>query len=151
MRRLEPEDPKFGPLVSACLLGRSCRYDGKHKRDDAVLAAVGASAEGFCPEEAAGLGTPRPRAHLEGGDGEAVWLGRARVVDENGRDVTEAFKRGAVLALARALSKGRRHAVLKDGSPSCGGSLVDIEGTKQTGVGITAALFLRAGISVEPR
>lgn len=141
--------PKPGSLVSACLLGKACRYNGKHKRDDAVLAAVGACAKGFCPEEAAGLGTPRPRAHLVGGDGEAVWQDEARVVDENGRDVTETYKRGAVLALAHALGQGRRHAVLKDGSPSCGGTKVDIDGTKQAGLGVTAALFLRAGISVE--
>ena len=73
-------------VVSACLLGRACRYDGASKPATAVqdLAERWSSAGGavipVCPEELGGLGTPRPGAHLTGGDGHAVLEGRARVV-----------------------------------------------------------------------
>ncbi|MCI0547906.1 MAG: DUF523 domain-containing protein, partial [Candidatus Rokubacteria bacterium] len=77
-------------LVSACLLGRSCRYDGSHNKDGALereLAARGCAPVPFCPEEAGGLGTPRPPAWIERGGAEAVLAGETRVVTDAGRDV----------------------------------------------------------------
>jgi uncharacterized protein YbbK (DUF523 family) len=138
-------------LVSACLLGQACRYDGGSKLHPALVAELGERALASCPEEAGGLGTPRPRAALVGGDGLALWRGEARVVDENGRDCTRAFQRGAVLALAHCLARGARSAILKERSPSCGTHEVWIEGSPRPGMGVTAALFQRAGLSAEAR
>ena len=92
-------------LVSACLLGRACRYNGGDERMPDLIAALradGVEAVPFCPEEAAGLGTPRPSAKLHGGDGHAVADGEARVIDEHGKDVTAEFLSGAREAVATA-------------------------------------------------
>lgn len=131
--------------VSACLAGICCRYDGGSKPHSVVqeLIARGEQVVLICPEELGGLGTPRPRAALEGGDGEAVWQGQARVVDEHGLDVTEAFCQGARAALAKAVAAGARQAVLKQHSPSCG-----CLSSRQGGDGVTAALFRRHGLAL---
>ncbi|MFP2899608.1 2-thiouracil desulfurase family protein [Corallococcus sp. 4LFB] len=66
-------------LVSACLLGEACRYDGRSQRSESVLAALeGKAVIPICPEAAAGLGIPRPPVDLAGGTGVDVWAGRAR-------------------------------------------------------------------------
>ena len=142
-----------GPvLLSACLAGRACRYDGSANADDRVGALI---AEGrtvlVCPEEEGGLGTPRPPAEIVGGDGHDVIAGRARVVTQQGRDVTEEYLRGARLALDRARAAGATTAVLKARSPSCGkGCVYDgtFSRTQQVGDGVTTALLEANGISV---
>ncbi len=135
-------------LVSGCLLGRACRYDGADRRDDALCARLGSRSIDICPEEAGGLGTPRVPAQFDGGDGEAVWQGSAQVIDEDGVDRTQAFCRGAARCLAKAIALGCDEAFLKEGSPSCGTSLVRVNSQKQAGLGVTAALFVRAGLRV---
>jgi uncharacterized protein YbbK (DUF523 family) len=142
-------DPKPPVLVSACLLGVSCRYDGR----SAALASLAGLVDGravlaVCPEELGGLGTPRPKACLSGGDGAAVLDGAARVVTESGEDVTAAFRRGAERALDLARAAGVEEAVLKERSPSCGASRIHREGELADGAGVTAALLARAGIRV---
>ena len=142
-----------GPvLLSACLAGRACRYDGSDNADDRVASLM---AEGrsilICPEEDGGLGTPRPPAEIVGGDGSDVVAGRARVVTEQGRDVTEEYLRGARLALERARAVGATSAVLKARSPSCGkGCIYDgsFTRTSRAGDGVTTALLEANGISV---
>lgn len=139
-------------LVSACLAGRACRYDGSADRDSAVGRLV---AEGrailVCPEEDGGLGTPRPPAEIVGGDGHDVLAGKARVVTRHGLDVTAEYIRGAELALAAAREAGAATAVLKSRSPSCGrGCVYDGTFTRTTtdGDGVTAALLQSNGIRV---
>lgn len=141
-------------LVSACLLGEKVRYNG--------AAAAAASrileewrAEGrvvpFCPEVAGGLGVPRPAAEILGPGGASVLDGAGRVVTREGTEVTEAFLRGAELALQTARANGVRLAVLKDGSPSCGSGFVydgSFRGRRTAGYGVTAALLERGGIRV---
>jgi uncharacterized protein YbbK (DUF523 family) len=105
----------------------------------------------FCPEVAGGLGVPRPAAELEGGSGEAVLDGTARVATKDGVEVTAPFLAGASAALATAVASGVRLAILKDGSPSCGsGSVYDgsFSGARRPGRGVTAALLERNGIRV---
>jgi uncharacterized protein YbbK (DUF523 family) len=137
-------------LVSACLLGRACRFDGKDKRAAALveaLARAGVEAVPFCPEEEGGLGTPRPPAVIEGGDGEAVLEGAARVVTSEGRDVTEAFLAGARLALETARRHGCEVAYLKERSPSCGcAQFYGPEGVRR-GSGVAAATLRRGGVA----
>ena len=79
---MDQEIPATGPiLVSACLAGRACRFDGSDNKDDGVGAVVASGrAVLVCPEEDGGLGTPRPPAEIVGGDGDDVLDGRARVV-----------------------------------------------------------------------
>lgn len=148
-----PQIPPNGPvLVSACLAGRACRFDGSANPDDEVARLV---AEGravlVCPEVDGGLGTPRPPAEITGGDGADVLEGRARVVTRSGRDVTAAYVKGAQRALAAAREAGATAAVLKARSPSCGkGSVYDgsFSRTLQEGDGVTAALLRKNGIAV---
>ena len=137
-------------LVSACLAGRACRFDGRDKKTPDLLQALqreGVEIVPFCPEEAGGLGTPRPAARLEGGNGHDVLDRRARVVTEQGVDVTEAFLQGARQAVERAEAEGCRVAYLKERSPSCGCALVHTEEGLVPGCGVTAAMLRRAGIA----
>lgn len=139
-------------LVSACLAGRACRFDGSSNPADGVARLV---AEGrailVCPEEDGGLGTPRPPAEIVGGDGHDVLDGAARVVTRHGVDVTEAYVRGAELALETARAAGATTAILKSRSPSCGRGCVydgSFTRTPRDGDGVTAALLQRNGIQV---
>lgn len=141
-------------LVSSCLLGERVRYHGGDARStDPRLARW--LEEGrvvpVCPEVAAGLGVPRPPAEILGGDGLAVLDGAARVVTEEGEDLTAAFRRGAGEALDRAHAAGVRLAVFTDRSPSCGSIEVHdgtFSGSTRPGAGVTAALLERHGIRV---
>ncbi|MFI0448425.1 DUF523 domain-containing protein [Actinomadura sp. 6N118] len=145
-------------LVSACLLGRPVRYDGAAKRvDDEFVERWRAEGRlvSFCPEVSGGLPVPRPPAEIVGGDGAgdgaAVLDGTAAVRTDRGDDVTEAFVRGARLALEAAQDADARIAILKEGSPSCGSLRVydgNFTGTSVPGHGVTTALLERAGIRV---
>ncbi len=136
-------------VVSACLLGRRCRFDGRDK----FTPELGAVLEGrqiipLCPEELAGLGTPRPACELRGGDGGAVIDGSATVVDINGDDRRAEFLKGAEAALAEALAGGATNAILKDHSPSCAVRQVYRDGALVDGQGVFTALLQRKGIAV---
>ncbi|EHK63581.1 DUF523 domain-containing protein [Achromobacter arsenitoxydans] len=142
-------------LVSSCLLGNPVRYDGRSvPRGDAVLDRWLAEGRvvGVCPEVAGGMPIPRPPAEIQpGSDAPAVLAGRARVVAVTGDDVTAQFVHGAREALAAAQARGIRVAVLKEGSPSCGSGYVydgNFSGSRQPGLGVTAALLRGAGLQV---
>ena len=79
-------------IVSACLSGSPCRYDGHARPDDEIIDAVAAGrAISACAEQLGGLPTPRPAAEIVGGDGSDVLEGRARVVSAHGEDFTFAI------------------------------------------------------------
>ncbi len=130
-------------IISACLLGEPCRYDGKSKPLDAVaLLRQTYELLPVCPECMGGLSTPRPPAEIQN-DG--------RVVNREGRDVTENYRRGAEIALEIAQREGCTLALLKEKSPSCGcGRVYDgsFEGILRNGDGICAALLKQNGIRV---
>lgn len=142
-----------GPvLISACLAGRACRFDGGTNPDDQVGRLV---AEGravlICPEEDGGLPTPRPPAEIVGGDGADVLKGTARVLTKAGLDVTEEYISGARLALESARAAGAESAILKARSPSCGNGCIydgSFSRTPKEGDGVTAALLKAEGIEV---
>jgi uncharacterized protein YbbK (DUF523 family) len=141
-------------LVSACLLGEKVRYNGASAAADSAILTQWVN-DGrivpFCPEVAGGLGVPRPAAEIAGGSGEAVLQGHASVATASGADVTDAFRRGAELALAAARAHDARLAILKDGSPSCGSASIHdgtFSGRKRAGPGVTTALLERHGIRV---
>ncbi|MBB4931070.1 uncharacterized protein YbbK (DUF523 family) [Lipingzhangella halophila] len=142
-------------LVSACLMGRRVRFDGRAKTmDDAIVDRW--RAEGrlvvYCPEVAGGLPVPRPPAEIEAAQGaDAVLHGNARLRTPQGADVTQFFLAGARAALATAQSNDVRVAVLKESSPSCGLHRVydgGFTGTTTEGPGVTARLLLDHGVSV---
>lgn len=99
-------------LVSACLLGVACRYDGKSKPNARILAYNhDFSLIPFCPETYGGLATPRPAAEIQP-DG--------RVVNCEGADVTAAYQSGAARAVALCRDFHIHYAILKSRSPACG-------------------------------
>ena len=124
-------------LVSACLLGIPCRYDGARKADPAIekLRQGGHTLIPVCPEILGGLPTPRPPA---------VRLPDGRVVTREGKDVTAEYRSGAEQALALARKQGCVLAVLKERSPSCGrGRIYDgtFSRTLIPGSGVAAQLL----------
>ena len=139
-------------LISACLLGVNCRYDGGNSRDkDAMKRHQHDELIPVCPEEAGGLPTPRPAVEIVGGDGNDVLDGNARVLTAEGVDKTEEFLKGAKYALKLAQSKGATSVILKSRSPSCGcGEIYDgsFSRTLVSGDGVTTALLKRHGIEV---
>ena len=98
-------------LVSACLLGINCRYDGKNAYNKQVAAMVRNKHIIFaCPEQLGGLTTPRPRNKIVGD----------RVINENDLDVTGCFNRGAKEFVKIAKKFKVKKLILKSRSPSCG-------------------------------
>lgn len=129
-------------LISACLLGTCCRYDGGGNRQE-WAEELGRRYElvPVCPEQLGGLATPRPPAERLGN----------RVVTNAGGDVTDAYEKGAAEALALARLLDCQAAVLKERSPSCGrGAIYDgtFSHTQVPGDGVTAQRLLEAGIPV---
>lgn len=129
-------------LVSACLLGMGCRYDGKEKMCEEMTALLGEHhLIPVCPEIYGGLPTPRGRAERKGD----------RVVTQEGQDVTAEFEKGARDLLKLAKLFHCELAILKEKSPSCGfGKIYDgtFSGTLTDGDGIFAELLAQNGIRV---
>jgi uncharacterized protein YbbK (DUF523 family) len=129
-------------IVSACLAGFPCRYDGKARPCGQVVELVRAGkAIPVCPEQLGGLPTPRTSCEIREG----------RVVDAEGYDRTEAFRRGARAVLRIAQTYGATEALLQSRSPSCGsGRIYDGSFTKTltAGDGVTARLLKENGIQV---
>lgn len=136
-------------LVSLCLLGCPCRYDGGSRPDAAVLARLRDEVViPVCPENLAGLPTPRPRIHISAGTGEDVLDGHARVVSEDGRDVTDGLLRAAEVLAALAEALPIKTAYLKERSPSCGVTQTAGPEGVRDGVGVAAAALRRAGVRI---
>ncbi len=140
-------------LISACLIGKRCRYDGEGFDGYPELARLvrEGRAVAVCPEQLGGLPTPRPPAELQGGDGSGVIEGTARILGLDGGDVTEAFLAGAHATLAIARGCAATAAILKARSPSCGGKQVydgSFAGKLMPGMGVTAALLEREGLDL---
>lgn len=129
-------------LVSACLLGVSCRYDGKSKPLDGIEKLT----EKYelipvCAEIMGGLPTPRDPAEIIG----------EKVVTKNGRDVTAEYINGASEVLRLGKFFGCKKALLKEKSPSCGRGIIHngkFDGGLKEGNGKTAAILLENGFEV---
>jgi len=130
-------------LVSACLLGVSCRYDGQSKFDAELADYLRTrGAVPVCPEQLGGLSTPRPPAQIKDGDGLDVLDGNALVITLDGRDETRAFLNGAIQTLHIANVLGINECILKAKSPSCG---------LTPRIGVTAALLIKNGLHISER
>ena len=135
-------------LVSACLCGKNCKWDGGNNKNQRLLdymESMKGKAEfhEVCPEQMGGLSTPRPASEIRVED--------RRVVNTEGVDVTEEFERGAELALQVAKEFGCTLAILKERSPSCGcHGIYDGTFSKKIveGKGKAAELLIANGIRV---
>lgn len=129
-------------LVSACLLGVACRYDGKEKMNKAVIKLKDSyNLIPLCPEILGGLPTPRDPAEIQGD----------RVINKKGVDVSKEYLKGAEETLKIAKLLDVKRAVLKENSPSCGlGFIYDgsFEGRLVEGNGITSQLLRENKIEV---
>ncbi|NRD77018.1 DUF523 domain-containing protein [Bacillus sp. BRMEA1] len=139
-------------LVSSCLAGLEVRYNGTHCLNSKISKLVEENkAMTICPELLGGFSTPREPAEIIGGNGEDVLDGKARVVDQTGKDVTQLYLKGAFAALEKAKELHAHIVVLKENSPSCGSSKIyngKFIGEKIEGMGVTSALLMRNGIKV---
>ncbi|MGN0521031.1 MAG: DUF523 domain-containing protein [Eubacterium sp.] len=129
-------------LVSACLLGENCKYNGGNNKNEAVI-ALGKKHKliPICPECMAGLPIPRVPSEIKG----------SRVYSKDGADLTDKFNDGAEKSLYVAEESGCQTAILKERSPSCGfGSIYDgsFSGKLTRGNGITAQLLYDNGIKI---
>ncbi len=129
-------------LVSACLLGLRCRYDGKSKPSAAVLALKEKhTLVPCCPEQLGGLPTPRSPSEWQGD----------RIVNRAGQDVTAAYLRGGEEALRLAKALDCEAAILKERSPACGSREIydgSFSGALIPGEGSAAKALRAAGIPV---
>jgi len=139
-------------IVSACLAGLNCKYNGGSNTDCRIRNLVSeGKALPVCPEQLGGLPTPREPAEIAGGTGADVLDGKCRVLRKGGADVTSEFTKGAYETLELARIAGAKEAILKSRSPSCGcGEIYDGTFTGKTvkGNGVTAELLIRNGINV---
>jgi len=129
-------------LVSRCLLGIPCRYDGKSVPAEAVCALEKyATLVAVCPESDGGMPTPRIPSERQGD----------KVVNKAGEDTTAFFRRGAEMAREIAHAKQIPFAILKEKSPSCGTHQIydgSFTGRKVNGMGVAAELLTEAGLTV---
>ena len=136
--------------VSLCLLGIPCRYDGGHKRMKGLERFLERfSPVPFCPEQLAGLTTPRLPAQFYGGDARAVLKGKAKIVNEKGEDVTEKLIKGCEYALEIAELAGVKRLFLKEKSPCCGLNRVWVEDELVAGCGLIRAMIEDKGLDIK--
>jgi uncharacterized protein YbbK (DUF523 family) len=139
-------------LVSACLLGVNCNFEGKNWLKPQLLEEL---AKGnlfpVCPEVLGGLSVPRVPAEIIGGDGPDVLDGKAKVINMAGVDVSSEFIKGANETLRIAKAVGAKEALLIEKSPSCGcGRIFDGTFSEKfkDGDGVTTALLKQNGIQI---
>lgn len=140
-------------LVSACLCGDSCKYNGGHNYNEKVINyCKDKTILKICPESLGGLPIPRVPSEIVGGTAKDIFNGKAKVMSKNGDDVTEQFILGAKKVLQLIENQEIEEALLKANSPSCGkGHIYDgtFSGTLIKGNGVTAELLLNLGISIK--
>lgn len=129
-------------LVSACLLGLNCKYDGENNRNEKVLEYVkDKEVIPVCPEIFGGLQTPRIPSEIVGD----------KVLNREKIDVTKEYQKGAEETLYLAKLFNVKKALLKESSPSCGTNTIydgTFTGNKINGIGITAQLLKENGIEI---
>ena len=129
-------------LVSACLMGQNCKYNGGNNYSEKVMEFVtGHEVIAVCPESLGGLPIPRVPSEIKDGT----------VINREGVSVDKEFREGAAKALKIALDNDVDLAILQSRSPSCGTKEVydgTFSGTKIPGKGIFAQLLAEAGIKM---
>lgn len=133
-------------LVSACLVGNNCKYNGKNNKNEKIIEFLkDKEVILVCPEVMGGLSTPRLKSEI------LVNNETLKVINEEGNDVTNNFTVGAQIALKRAIANNVKLAILKEKSPSCGVKRIyngNFDGTLVDGSGVFARLLKENGIEV---
>lgn len=138
---------KSGYIVSACLLGRRCRYNGEDKGHPGVIRFLrGKRFLALCPEMLAGWGAPRLPVEFHGGGAARVAQGKAAIRDSRGKDRSESLMRGIRKALSQADRFGASTAILKEKSPSCGVHRVYRDGRLVRGSGLFTHALRKKGV-----
>jgi len=139
-------------IVSACLSGVNCRYDGGHRENRVIRRLVSErKAIPLCPETAGGRPVPREPVEICGGTGVDVIAGKARIKDRAGNDFTDEIIQGVEEILKTIERMGVTAVILKTKSPACGcGSIYDgtFSGTMIKGNGILTDALKARGINV---
>ncbi|HZK44234.1 MAG TPA: DUF523 domain-containing protein [Syntrophomonadaceae bacterium] len=139
-------------LISACLLGYNCKYNGGNNFNPDLLKLL--KNESFipiCPEQLGGLPTPRIACEIQNATGDDVLLGKGKIYNKNGYDLTSLFVQGAKRTLIEAKKAGVNKAILKSKSPSCGVNQIydgSFTSKLKNGDGVTTALLKQSGIEV---
>ena len=141
-------------LISACLVGKKVRFDGKIVKCD-IRRLINYNQNKilipFCPEVSGGLPVPRYPSEIIGKDGLMVFNKKAKVVNIKGIDISNNFIRGAFNALKIIKSNNISFAILKDKSPSCGSKYIfdgTFSKTLKKGKGVTCSLLEKNSIRV---
>lgn len=136
-------------FVSACLVGFRCRYDGCLKTSRDVLNLLeGQEWIPVCPEQYAGLPTPRVPMAFTGGTGQAALTGEARVVQQNGREVTQLLLNASRRLVLLGMGWDVKCAILKERSPSCGVTTTYVGDECVKGMGVFTAMLKVEGIEI---
>ncbi len=155
--RMPSENDPLRILTSACLVGVLCGADGTsyghYPNVIDITKYKNVKITSFCPEDFA-FGTPREIPDLEGGNGADVLDGKAKVIDESGRDVTEKMMLGANKMLQVARDNKIELAIMMDVSAACGSQVIykghrlSREPAYQIGMGVSAQLLQRHGFKI---
>jgi len=139
-------------VVSACLLGSDCKYNGENNYNKEVESFLSDYEYiTVCPECLGGLGVPRSQYEIKAGNGNDVLKGTAKVIDKDGNDVSDEFLAGARKSLELAVDSGAKLAILKARSPSCGVEKIydgSFSGELKQGRGVTAEFLQKSGIKI---
>jgi uncharacterized protein YbbK (DUF523 family) len=145
-------------IISACLTGENCKYNGEHNlitEPSSKKIMDGWETRGMlipvCPEVLAGLPIPRPPAEIRDLDGFAVLETKRGVFNQDGQDLSKFLISGAIRTLNLVNKYGARVAVFKDKSPSCGVSQIyngSFRGELKQGCGVTSALLIQNGVKL---
>ncbi len=139
-------------LISACLCGVNCRYDGCIIENQTLKKLVGQKkAIPLCPEVLGGRSVPRQPTEITGGTADDVLNGKAKIKDIAGNDVTEETMLGVLYVVAAVKRMGIKTAILKTKSPTCGmGKIFDGSFSNKLidGNGVLAEALLKEGVKV---
>lgn len=129
-------------VVSACLAGCKCRYDGEHSANEQVRQLIKEGrALPVCPEQLGGFATPRTPFELKDG----------RAISQDGTDITDRMQQGVDEGAALVELAGCTKAILKSRSPSCGFGIIydgTFSGTRIEGNGMFAQKLISMGLSI---
>ena len=133
-------------LVSACLLGENCKYNGKNNKNEKIINFLrDKEVILVCPEVMGGLTTPRLKSEI------LVNENDLKVINEENDDVTDYFVKGAIKSLQKAINSDVKLAILKEKSPSCGFRKIyngNFDGTIVSGSGVFARLLMENNIKI---
>lgn len=129
-------------IVSACLAGINCRYDGQNKKNEQIIKLISqGKAVPICPEQLGGLSTPRSPAEIQDN----------KVINKDGQDVTNNYLKGAEEAVKLAKEINCQEAIFKNNSPMCGSTKIydgSFTGRLIDGEGILVQMLRKEGIKI---